>query len=27
VVAALQGHFDDVAANMARRLPTDDSSA
>jgi DNA-binding GntR family transcriptional regulator len=24
VVAALQGHFDDVAANMARRLPTDD---
>jgi len=27
VVAALQGHFDDVAANMARRLPTDDPSA
>lgn len=27
VVAALQGHFDDVAANMARRLPTDDPTA
>jgi DNA-binding GntR family transcriptional regulator len=26
VVAALQGHFDDVVANMARRLPTDDPS-
>jgi DNA-binding GntR family transcriptional regulator len=27
VVASLQGHFDDVAANMARRLPTDDPTA
>ena len=27
VVAALEGHFDDVAANMARRLPTDDPTA
>ena len=27
VVAALEGHFDDVAANMARRLPSDDPTA